>query len=613
MMATIKVSEIRAKFPMYQDLSDDQLISGIRSKFYSDIPIGKFASMVEYDTQREALAREQIGSMGGIDKARAGFGKAVSDIGTGIGQMLGVVDQQDVDSAKRRDAPLMRTGAGMAGNIAGNVSMAIPTAFIPGAATLPGAAAVGAGMGMLQPVASDESRLANTAIGGFAGAGGVVAGRALGAGYQGAKALAEPFTQGGRERIAGRMIQRFADDPSRIASATSTPTITGARPTIAEQTGDIGLARLQDSLRAADPQFNNAIAGRLAENNAARVNALRGLTGEDGARDAAISARESVARQRYGDAFANNVAVTPSQLKAQVNLLKSDRIAKLLEAPAIKEAVQAARTNAANAGRSMDNPAGSIEGMHQVKLALDDMIKDPATAAQAARVSGLRTARDKLVGVIETLSPEYRGARQSYAAMSKPVNAFDIGEEVFKRATSNTSDLAGNPRMQANALLGMLKDEPALIRRATGRSGNNLSDIMEPDQLAMLRAVAGETGRAAAVASAGNGPGSATAQRMASQNVLRQIIGPTGLPESWAENALANTIVGKPLNLIYGGIAEPRIQQELAKAILDPSQAAAVLQAARQQGVILPPTTMRRLLEQAGRSAAPAASIPGQR
>jgi DNA-binding MarR family transcriptional regulator len=227
-------------------------------------------------------------------------------------------------------------------------------------------------------------------------------------------------------------------------------------------------------------------------------------------------------------------------------------------------------------------------------------------AAQRLRIS--QSALSRSVSLLE----ESEGVKL-FERSKKGVTLTPVGEEVFRRATSNTSDLAGNPRMQANALMGALRDEPALIRRATGRSGNALADILEPDQLNLLRAVAGETDRAAAVASAGNGPGSATAQRMAAQNVLRQIIGPTGLPQSWSENALANTVVGKPLNLIYGGIAEPRIQQELARAILDPDSARAVLAVARAQGVNLPPSTMMQLLLAASRSAAPAAAISGQR
>jgi hypothetical protein len=358
MSKQIKLSEIRAKFPMYSDLTNDQLISGIRKKFYADIPMGEFSKRIEYDTERA----DPTEGMSGIGKFAAGYGKVVPDMARGIGQMIGLVDQDSVDEAKRLDAPLMKTGAGMAGNIAGNIATAIPAAAVPGAATVPGAAATGAIMGAIQPVATGESRLTNTGLGGAAGAGGVVLGRGLQAGYQGARALAEPFSETGRSQIAGRVINRFADNPGSIQGATSAPTITGARPTLAEQTGDAGLARLQDSLRAADPQLNSMIGGRLAENNAARVNALRGLTGEDGARDFAVAERAGTAGPMYNDAFnvvPDAAGLSPEQTRTMQTLMRS---------PAVKAAMREAKAIGANKGTNVgaSNATGSIEGLHHM-------------------------------------------------------------------------------------------------------------------------------------------------------------------------------------------------------------------------------------------------------
>jgi hypothetical protein len=204
---------------------------------------------------------------------------------------------------------------------------------------------------------------------------------------------------------------------------------------------------------------------------------------------------------------------------------------------------------------------------------------------------------------MEDANPAFKEARTKYAAASKPLNGMDVGEEILRKATSNNSDLAGNPRMQANALLGALRDEPGLINRAIGKKGvNALADVFTPEQLAKLQAVAGETDRVAAVASAGAGPGSATARRMASQNILSRLIGPTGLPSSWAESAIANTAIGKPLNLLYGGVAEPKIQQALAEAVLDPAKARQMLQTAQQQGMKLPDNVVTQLIATAARN-----------
>jgi hypothetical protein len=600
--------------------------------------------------QAEALTAKQnaefspTSGMSGAQQFAAGYGAAAPTAFRGLQQLSATIGdflpggnaltkfltgktsteqkaqlQADIDESKRLNAPLMATGAGMTGNVLGNVALTLPSVAVPGAATLPGAAAVGGALGFVQPVASDESRLTNTLVGGGAGAGGVAAGRVLKGAYQATKALAEPFTEAGRSKIAGRVIQRFADDPAAIAQATSAPTITGAVPTLAEQTGDAGLARLQDALRSVDPQINNQIGGRLAENNAARVASLQSLAGDQASRDAAELARSTATRPLYQQATKADYTVDAE-------------LANLLQRPAVKQAMERAKTLAANQNRSttfgveaanpfsgMGVPTQSstqIKGMalQDLKMAMDEMLSDPASGFTGKAGNTLRDLRGQLVNWMESANPAFKEARQTYAAMSRPLNAMDVGEEISRRATSNTSDLAGNPRMQANALLGMLRDEPGLLRRATGRKElSALSDVLDPQQMELLRAVASEADRAAAVGAAGNGPGSATAQRMASQNVLRQLVGPTGLPQSWAESALANTVVGKPLNLIYGGVAEPRIQRALAEAALDPAKARQFLNQARLNGTKLPPNALQALIEasggQAARSALPAISL----
>ena len=91
-----------------------------------------------------------------FEKAAAGVGKSIYDTGRGIGQMLGMVSREEVDEARKRDAALMNTGAGMGGNIAGNLAQAV---FLPGGSTVKGATLIGGALGAAQPVGTDESRL----------------------------------------------------------------------------------------------------------------------------------------------------------------------------------------------------------------------------------------------------------------------------------------------------------------------------------------------------------------------------------------------------------------------------------------------------------------------
>lgn len=119
--------------------------------------------------------------MSGGQKFAAGMGKAFVDLGRGAGQLVGLVDRQDVAESRLRDAPLMQSGAAKFGNFAGNVAATIPAIAIPGANTVAGAGAIGAGLGLLQPSTSTRETLLNVGVGGAAGAGGQYLGKKVGA------------------------------------------------------------------------------------------------------------------------------------------------------------------------------------------------------------------------------------------------------------------------------------------------------------------------------------------------------------------------------------------------------------------------------------------------
>lgn len=749
--------------------TQDDIIAAIRAadKAGDSASVRKLGAYLKTLPQATApVEYDPTEGMSTADKFFAGAGKAFTDVGRGVGQLardvmptraadaLGLPTQADVDEAKRLDAPLMRTTAGTVGNVTGNVATALPAMFIPGAQGLAGAAITGGVMGLTQPVASDESRLKNVAMGAGAGAGGVLAGRVLAAGAKGAKALVEPFTDKGRQAIAGRTLDRFGIQAGDIAGVTGNKTVTGAVPTMAEQIARpeaaAGAARLQDSVRSLDPELASKFVAREAENNAARVATLRDLSGEGGARDFAAAMRNGTAKEQYSKAFSTKMdmsgmsddrvirtlttkeadtvlgdawwggknkntkrtdhaytgnddgsgwvearmpldKIRPNEagklydgtadpkrvaeyvgkkIDTPVHLLYGERsarrgaqhaavmdgghrvsaarargdqdiraimqrsqfdrlmgrsgtsadtgeITKLMQVPAIQDAMKAAREIAANSGKDIASPEGSVEGLHLTKLAMDDAIEAASKGGSAVAVNkamSIKTARDRLVTFIEKMAPDYAEARATYAGMSKPLNQMDVADTLFRKGTSATSDLGGTPRLMPDKFVNLLKNEEATVKGATGRDLGKLSQVLEPDQYAKVMAVGQELDKGAAVARAANGPGSATAQRLASQNVLRQILGPTGLPESWAESTLLNTAM-RPVQFAYNGVAEPKIQKVLADLLLDPTKARAALQAARTAPQSLPQSVRDAIpyLEQAMKASIPAAALAGQR
>lgn len=158
--------------------------------------------------------------MSGMEKFLAGAGKSFVETGQGIAQLFGAgPSEQQVSERRRLDEPLMQTGAGLAGNIAGGVAqgLALPgSQLIAGAKLLPAlatGAAQGAALSGLQAVGEGESRLENLGMGAAFGAAGVGATRALGR-------VLDPL---GVRRAAQLEAQQLSDDAARAAARGMSP------------------------------------------------------------------------------------------------------------------------------------------------------------------------------------------------------------------------------------------------------------------------------------------------------------------------------------------------------------------------------------------------------
>lgn len=117
-------------------------------------------------------ARNFAADMPFLDKFNAGMGKAFSDVGSAAKQLVGGgPDAAQVAEQRKLDAPLMKTGGGLAGNVGGNLAILAPLAVVPGAASVGGAAALGATAGALQPTKDATERGKNMVLGGVLGGG----------------------------------------------------------------------------------------------------------------------------------------------------------------------------------------------------------------------------------------------------------------------------------------------------------------------------------------------------------------------------------------------------------------------------------------------------------
>lgn len=147
--------------------SEDDAINYVKSNFYS--AESKQDPFVETAQKQSAL-----------DNLLAGVGGGMTSLYLGGKQMLGKATPEEIAEHKQAMAGLRSTTSGTIGDITGQIAAAVPAAFIPGANTYAGSAAIGAGMGALQPVDEQESRATNMVVGGLGGVAGKYIGDAIG-------------------------------------------------------------------------------------------------------------------------------------------------------------------------------------------------------------------------------------------------------------------------------------------------------------------------------------------------------------------------------------------------------------------------------------------------
>ncbi len=512
--------------------------------------------------------------MSGTDRFLAGVGKAMTDVGRGVGQMVGLVDREDVAESRALDAALMNTGAGLAGNIVGNVASLAPAMFIPGANTIAGSAAIGAVAGLLQPSESTGETVRNVALGGSIAPAAIVAGRGIQAAGAGLGAIRDTFTRAGQDRIARDVLRASvtnADDAVRNLQG-ARPLVPGSQPTAAQVARDPGLAQLERTMLN-NPEMAAPLQQRFMAQQAARNQAIRNVAGTDDYFNAIKEGRAVFAAEDYAKALKQGI--DPEMAKALAPQLQS-----LMARPSIKEAQSVARRLAAESDQAIDN-FGSIEGMDWLKKALDNQISrasQPGSAIGKQELRALMQTKDDLLSVMDDLAPGYREASENFAKMSRQVNSMEVARDLLKRYEPVSAQYGNNTREMANAYQRALSDATSSVKRQTGMD-LPLDRVMNTADIETLENVARDLARKQFTQEAGKAVGSNTAQNMVSQNMLRRFLGPTGLPEGMVDNTFINTLL-RPVEFA-GRLATPNIQNRLTELMLDPEATAAAIQAAR--------------------------------
>jgi hypothetical protein len=573
----------------------------------------KGADPGEYDSQSSEF-REKYGAQSGstLENLRAGIGMGMANVGRGISQFVkqhgqsvssvgpggalaGMladvtprITERDVAETRARDSDLMSTGAGKTGNILGTIAAAAPAALIPGANTYAGASMIGAGMGAMQPSTSSREALTNTAIGGVLSPAAMLVGRGVLAGAKGTKAaLWDPFTKAGQQRIAERTFQGFAGGADEAAKAAQNirqgmgDVLPGAQPTTAELAGNAGLAQLERTMKN-NPEFMQAFASRAAGNRNAIMSAVDDIAGDDVARQAAVSARGAAAKPLYEAADAMAVEA-------------DSELGKLLARPSMQKAISRASQLATEAGEDF-SVEGNLTGrsLHILKMAMDDLADAPAGSGIGGNEArAIKGTRDALLSWIEKKVPDYGAAREAFKSGSQPINQMDVGQALRNKLFPAMTDFGAETRLRPESFAQAMRQGDATAANVLGRSQAKISDVLSPEQLRSLTQVGQQLGRRVNADELGKAVGSNTGQNIVGQNVLRQILGPMGLPQGFTERAasgpLLQGLLGAPSKIAQaatGTIGEPNIMRKLVELGLSPEEALKVLEAQIKQSAV---------------------------
>jgi hypothetical protein len=510
-----------AASPEYQALPADQQAVA-RDQYFSQVvapqisdPAQVQAAKAQFDAQyggQNQSAQPQVmptmtvtasrmddptGGMSTLDKARAGLGKAFVDVGRvglrqlgqaaldpfGIQQAVnqGAAAQaeqlrQEQADANQRDAPLMHTGAGMAGNIAGQVALAATPVGDLGIAGKAGALARSALSGGIyaaaQPVVDGESRLANVVQGAAAGA----VGHGIASGISRAAQAIRPALSDATQR--GIQVLRDAGVPLHFSQLTDSK----FAKTLASAASYLPFSGSGAAKEAQQAGFNRALA-RTIDQDATKLTP-----------DVMQKASDAISKQ-YDDLFArNNVTIEPTDVSRLVGLAKqaaadlTPENAKVVQNQIGKYINAAADNDGAIPGRLYQNiraellkleaqqPAGHL--VSQVRKTMQDVASKsfgPDDAAALQTLNGkysnlqiLKKALTRVSGADDNVNPAqlWSLVNGKYGATPEMRALAQAGQNVLKDPIPDSGTAARGLVYSALGLGGAL--HPAGIGQLAG-------------------------------------------------------------------------------------------------------------------------------------------------
>lgn len=506
-------------------------------------------------------------------------------------ELEGLLDHEMLQprtSGERITDEIVRAGAGAltTAGAAGLASRAgSANRFITALGQKPVQQAVAAGTGAgAAGVAREKgaSPLVQAGTGLLAGVGGAGAAGSLARTGSAGKALLQPFFQGGREVVAGRVLNQAATKPatSQVALAQSQG---GRLPasTTGEVSADPGLAAFETRMRAIEPGRFAEAASKKNEARNALLDTIAG-GGESKAITKLVENRDKVTAPMRELAFRQ---ASTKRVDGQRVL---DDIDELLASPdnagkSVQDALKSIRTQIAGKAKTtvVDGievteaaPLSDIRSLYAIRKEINRVLEGRYVNADESvlRYAGgqLKDVRRSIDDAISAVAPSWRSYLTKYSQLSKPINRAETVADIRQKTSMAAPDLA----------TGRDTISQAKWRNTVSKAMPELSKTMTKGQIKKLETITKDLDRGAAVLAAGKTPGSDTAANLLAQknmtvaSVLGQLFASKG---GVAELPTSIATLSRPLAWVTK-IADDQVRELVVDAMLDPKLAAKLMQ-----------------------------------
>ena len=423
-------------------------------------------------------------------------------------------------------------------------------------------AAGAAGMGR-EEGAGPLAQLGLATLGGTVAPG--VSATALTRAGTGAREVVRPFTEAGREVIAGNVLRQLSAQPELAASraAQYEARIPGYAPTTAQATRDVGLVSAETPIRALD--VTGKFAAQASQANQARVNILDRMARDSDTLNAAIAKRDEVTAPLRERAFAQTT-VTPEMLQSSVTLTVGKTIDDILASSAgARKPVKDAMSFASERLKDGTDPARLYEVRKDLRDAAQGLLNKEGSAYNLAK-SQLEQVIRSIDDVLESSAPGYKDYLSKYAASSRGIERLEAVQDFRKRVLSTTPDIG--------RVGDFLISQPAFTRAIRSLEDDPNLGGLSKTQFSILKRV-GQDLDDGVLARAAKAPGSDTFKNMSTANVIGGIVG----KQLFGETSPFLNKVAAPLNWLYNG-TDDAIREVLVDAMLDPKLASRLMQKA---------------------------------